>query len=402
MSAAGEGTIAYWRSAGAVRDVAERVLTATLAGESEHFVLRMDELLPLAARVVAISRAAYPDLARVPVHGRYRHFGDLRLADLESRLAGASTEARLAARADLVITSVLLDAGAGASWRYRDPRTGQLVGRSEGLALASYDWLVSGALSASSTEPLRADAARLVSMQPTALSAAFQVSTDNPLVGVSGRIALLSQLGQVVQGKPSFFVGEVARPGNLALFLASQAHDGALPAASILAAILDALADIWPGRETLDGASLGDVWKHPRFGRVPFHKLSQWLAYSLFEPLEQAGVRIIRPDELTGLAEYRNGGLFIDGGVIVARDPDFLTETHPVGSAAIIEWRALTVALVDRLAAEVRRMVGLSDEELPLAKVLEAGTWRAGRVLAFERRSDGSPPIRVESDGTVF
>ena len=27
-------------------------------------------------------------------------------------------------------------------------------------------------------------------------------------------------------------------------------------------------------------------------------------------------------DGLTGLAEYRNGGLFIDTGVIVARDPD--------------------------------------------------------------------------------
>jgi hypothetical protein len=40
--------------------------------------------------------------------------------------------------------------------------------------------------------------------------------------------------------------------------------------------------------------------------------------------------------------------------------------------------------------------------QLPLVKVLEAGTWFAGRVLAAERRPGGGPPIAVESDGTVF
>jgi len=39
---------------------------------------------------------------------------------------------------------------------------------------------------------------------------------------------------------------------------------------------------------------------------MPFHKLSQWLTYSLLEPFEWAGVRIHRLDELTGLPEYRN------------------------------------------------------------------------------------------------
>ncbi len=35
-------------------------------------------------------------------------------------------------------------------------------------------------------------------------------------------------------------------------------------------------------------------------------------------------------------------------------------------------------------------------------KVVEAGTWFAGRMLAAERRQSGGPPIAVESDGTVF
>ncbi len=88
------------------------------------------------------------------------------------------------------------------------------------------------------------------------------------------------------------------------------------------------LGPIWPGRIRLDGISLGDTWRHPAIkrsdetnGLIPFHKLSQWLTYSLVEPLQDAGVTVTDFDGLTGLAEYRNGGLFVDAGVIVLRDP---------------------------------------------------------------------------------
>jgi hypothetical protein len=60
------------------------------------------------------------------------------------------------------------------------------------------------------------------------------------------------------------------------------------------------------------------------------------------------------------------------------------------------------VALLDRIAQHVRGHLGFDAERLPLVKVLEAGTWFAGRVLAAERRSGGGPPIAVVSDGTVF
>ena len=71
-------------------------------------------------------------------------------------------------------------------------------------------------------------------------------------------------------------------------------------------------------------------------------------------------------------------------------------------SSLVVEWRALTVALLDRLADGLRQRLGLDAKSLPLAKVLEGGTWAAGRALARERRSDGSPPVKVVSDGTVF
>jgi hypothetical protein len=135
---------------------------------------------------------------------------------------------------------------------------------------------------------------------------------------------------------------------------------------------------------------------------VPLHKLSQWLTYSLIEPLQAAGFTVTDLDGLTGLAEYRNGGLFVDSGVLALRDPNQAAREHDVGAALIVEWRALTVALLDRLASAIRAKLKMDAATLPLAKILEGGTWAAGRAIAQKRRADGSPPIKVVSDGTVF
>jgi len=130
--------------------------------------------------------------------------------------------------------------------------------------------------------------------------------------------------------------------------------------------------------------------------------LSQWMAYSLIEPLQHAGFTVADIDGLTGLAEYRNGGLFIDCGVLSLRDARDEMREHPVDSPLVVEWRALTVALLDRLAAVLRQRLGCDATRLPLAKILEGGTWATGRALAFDRRPDGAPPLKVISDGTVF
>ncbi len=92
----------------------------------------------------------------------------------------------------------------------------------------------------------------------------------------------------------------------------------------------------------------------------------------------------------------------MDGGVLVPKHESVITEAHAPGSEVVVEWRALTVALLDRVAEQVRHQLGLDAERFPLAKVLEGGTWHAGREIAREKREDGTPPIRIESDGTVF
>jgi hypothetical protein len=388
----------------AVRGRAEEVYQRGLEGGLRHFTIDESKLPHVAERVAEVTREAYPDVARIPYHARYRHFGvggvD-RLARFDGLLAARSEEDRLCARVELVVTSVLLDAGAGPGWTYRDG-SGASHARSEGLAVASYELFERGAFSDDPADRLRADAGGLLRFTARDLERAFQVTPGNPLVGAEGRATVLQKLGHVVLAKPHYFGKSSPRLGRLGTYLASKADGGTLPARVVLEGVLDALGDIWPGRETCAGKNLGDVWRHPDVGRVPFHKLSQWLSYSLVEPLEQAGVRIVALDELTGLAEYRNGGLFIDGGVIVPRQASVLADAHLVSSTEVVEWRALTVALLDRTAAEIRRRLGLSPETLPLAKVLEGGTWRTGRKLAAERREGGGPPLRVISDGTVF
>jgi hypothetical protein len=407
--------VAWLRGPRAIRARCAAILEAARADGLAHFALRAERLEAAADYVARTIRANYPTLD-IPTHSRWRHFavgGRDRWAELAARLGGMGAEEAARVRFDLVVTSVLLDAGAGAAWRYREPESGEAYARSEGLAVASFELFVGGALSSDPAHPLRADAAGLEAMTEARLAEAFQAGPDNPLVGLAGRAALLRRLGQALTAAPALFGAAHPRLGNLFDYLRSRApdgaHDGAVTATTILAAVLDGLGPIWPGRIELGGVNLGDVWRHPAVrtrdltdGMVPFHKLSQWLAYSLIEPLEDAGIAVMGVDELTGLPEYRNGGLFVDTGVLEPKHDAVLTETHEAGSEVVVEWRALTVALLDALAPLVRARLGKTEAELPLAKLLEGGTWSAGRRIARDRRPGGGPPITVASDGTVF
>jgi hypothetical protein len=85
----------------------------------------------------------------------------------------------------------------------------------------------------------------------------------------------------------------------------------------------------------------------------------------------------------------------------VPKSDEVTAKPHAPSSELIIEWRALTVALLDELAPLVRNLLGKSEAEMPLACILEGGTWAAGRKLAAQKRG-GLPPVSIVSDGTVF
>lgn len=419
-------TIAYLRSPIAIRDRCSQLFELACADQLRYFRVDLSQLERTAEYVLQVIQANYPNL-NVPFHSRWRHFevgGMARLQQLDDTLSGLSPVDRAKAKFDLAIISVLLDAGAGAAWQFVEPRTQQVFQRSEGLAVASFHMFCDG-LFASAGATLQVDAIALQSLALGDLTNGFQVSETNPLVGLEGRLNLLQQLGVVLTQHPDLFGASPARPGNLVDYLLQKSDQNYLAATTVLSAVLTGLGDIWAGRLTLDGVNLGDVWSHAALSDrastqdlaldkslspslfnpqslVPFHKLSQWLTYSLLEPLQELGLTITSLDELTGLPEYRNGGLCVDLGLLQVKDPAILQHPQTVDSEAIVEWRALTVICLDRIAESIRQTLNLTADTLPLVKVLQGGTWTAGRKIAAALRPGGIPPIQIQSDGTVF
>lgn len=179
---------------------------------------------------------------------------------------------------------------------------------------------------------------------------------------------------------------------------------------------MDGLAAIWPpSRTQIDGVSIGDAWRcstlpqyppsKPWEGIAPFHKLTQWLCYSIMVPMTRLmKIYFAGAELLTGLPEYRNGGLLIDMGLLTLKPQDMQRgletykdnarkegqpsmEVVPVFAAdddVVVEWRAVTVGFLDDLLEEVNHQLGLrGDEALSLAQLLEAGTWKVSRNLSL-------------------
>lgn len=398
--------IQYILSPQAIRERCGKVYQLALEGKT-HFQVHLERLEQTTDFVLEVIQENYPDLS-IPFHSRWGHFSvgeNDRVAQLESKISDRVDRAN--AKFDLVIVSVLLDAGAGMQWKFKD-EDGNTYDRSEGLAVASLRMFESGLFSSNKETPYQVDSARLATLTLEELATGFQVSESNPIVGLEGRLKLLKGLGTVLTQETQYF-GDSGRPSGLISFFHQSSSDSVCSAPDLLDAVLKSLGGIWPSRLRAGNTPLGDVWKYSGFSGnddfdslVAFHKLSQWLTYSLIEPIEDSGLKVKDVASLTGLAEYRNGGLLIDDGVIELRNPSLQKNEHLPNSDLIIEWRALTIVLLDEIGRRVQSKLNKTPEEFPLAKVLEGGTWWAGRKKAKALREDGGPPLKIKSDGTVF
>lgn len=398
--------INYLFSPQAIRDRAYQLYDLTLEGKG-HFTVHIEQLDTVCDYVQAVIEQNYPDL-KIPFHSRWGHFkvgGIDRLAPLNHALEHLSPTEKARSKIDLAIVSVLLDAGAGNQWQFHEKSSHQYFSRSEGLAVASLEMFLNGDFSSNSNNHFQVDAQALIKFTADQLENGFQVTSHNPLIGIEGRVHLLQSLGTCLLQSSVF---SEQRPGNLLDALLST-HGSHIQAEHILQILLKEIGPIWPSRIRLNQTNLGDVWHHPLLGSpdtidslIPFHKLSQWLTYSLIEPIAEAGNSVNGVEHLTGLAEYRNGGLLIDKGLITLKDDQLFSIAHQPSSPLIIEWRALTIVLLDKIAKNIRETLHRSETEFPLAKVLEGGTWWAGRKAALEKRSNGEPPLILASDGTVF
>lgn len=425
--------VQYILSLQAVRERAHHVLALAKQNRLNHFEYH-EELLDAAVQYVAgiIKRDYGPsNFHKIPPHGRWQHFqvSDVdRIGKLLGQWESAGYDKTEQARGlvDLFFVSVLLDAGAGDKWRFTEPDTGLVLGRSEGIAVATLHMFLKGQFSTS--EFGRKDVVlgqALRDFNEDTLREGFQISDANPFVGVPARVDLLKSLGRSLLSQPKVF-GESGRPGSLVDYLLSQA-DGAntIDFSTLWTTLQNVLLPIWPSTRTqLSGHPVGDAWplhvlsQHPPPANAahpsiqPFHKLTQWLAYSLMVPLERLLATTWKNAEIaTGLPEYRNGGVFIDMGVLTMK-PDALARgcenskgqlpAFDATSDEIVEWRALTVALLDRVHEAIQK-TDLGPQKLSLPQVLEAGTWKAGRELAAEKRPETrSSPILILGDGTLF
>lgn len=407
-----QAAVAILRSPDTIRTRSQQLYEYVLNDQSPYFRLNLSRLDDCLNRVIALADSRFEDFSKIPFHSRWRHFnvgGVNRLARLQSKKKFPDSSLEQGrVYTELVIVSVLLDAGAGNLWSYREANAPHRLTRSEGLAVASLNLYGDGFFSLQ--QDLSVDAEALKGLSETALAKAMQVTPENPLSGMDGRTHLLRSLGQAIETQPDYFAGSTRLGGFYDYLLAQAEKPGnRIDARAVFDAVVVCLSSIWPGRVHLYGMNLGDVWEHPAVsgdggtnGLIPFHKLSQWLTYSLLEPFVWQGYELIRLNELTGLAEYRNGGLLIDSGVIQMKNPEWFKTAQRPEDDSVIEWRALTICLLDELWENFLMKQSLSKNEFPLVKLLEAGTWLAGRQLAQLRSHDAEPPIQIISDGTVF
>lgn len=399
-------TMANLMKVESVRTTCHKVFDLAKEGKAKYFNLNLDKLHACAELVVETTKKNYADIASIPYHSRWRHFEKLGPV-VENLVATWKCNALERTRRlfDLATVSVLLDAGAGPTWKYVD-EDGNTWARSEGLAMASIDMFKGGLFSSDPACPSRVNSYGIRKLTIESFKHALQHSKANPLAALEDRFEMLQRLAQALDTAPDYFGDEIARPGNMVDYLLAQATNKTLKASAIFDVVVQNFSQIWP---TNSPKVRGDLWSYsPLFNGtggsdlVCLHKISQWLTYSLIEPLEQYGLTVTNLDDLTALAEYRNGGLLVDIGVLTLKDQENALMVFDVGSQLIVEWRALTVILMDLVAEEVRKILGLNAEQLPIAKVLQGGTWFAGRVIAAQKRPDGSPPITIRLNGMTF
>jgi len=390
----------------AVRHQCGRIYELGKQGKLNFFSIDESKIAAAVQATEKVIRQRYPSL-KVPGHSRLRHFPEGKLQELMSSWRCDKVE-KARRMVDLTTVSVLLDAGAGPDWKYVAP-SGEVLRASEGLAVASLELFMNGGFSTDAAMRTRVNSHALRQVTEETLARALQVSQSNPLLGVAGRAKILRELGNCLERHPEFFGEEVPRPGNMVDYILERAQGNEVSLEHVWKVCSQGLYEMWPLQP--NGLLRGDIWTHsllqvtgkPGSDLVPFHKLTQWLIYSLIDVLDATlGMKVTGVEALTALAEYRNGGLLVDSGVLCLKDPSWFVQEVNVGTELVVEWRALTVVLMDRLADELRGKLGTSAADFPLSSVIEGGTWQAGRDMAKALRPDGSAPIHIRLDGTVF
>ncbi|KAJ5948470.1 hypothetical protein N7454_001777 [Penicillium verhagenii] len=423
--------IEYLKSLQAVRERASLVLKAAEQDELTHFSYHLDKMGEVAEYVTGIIvRDFAEDFDTIPPHGRWQHFdiGGVPRVDqlIKSWQEGGYDKIEITRRLiDLFFVAVLLDAGAGDVWKFTEPGTGVAYGRSEGIAVAALYMFKAGSFTSGGDKEV-VDGQGLATLDIDTFRKYFQITAENEIIGDVSRVSLLNSVGKSFLSLPEIF-GESGRPGKLVDYLLAQQDGNELEYEVLWNVLQKTLLPAWPKNRTqVEGVPIGDAWPLEVLAKLnkgqsesstahiqPFHKLTQWLAYSLSVPfIRVLGLEWKNLSLGTGLPEYRNGGLFVDMGVLQLKETVLAqgransqqeTPSFDATSDVIVEWRAMTVALLDKLFETIRDQFAQNGVKLNMAQMLEAGTWKGGRELAAKYRPETkSSPIVIQGDGTLF
>jgi len=399
-------------TAEAVRVRAQVLLEKARAGALEYTSVDLSKLGPAADRAISAAEKSFPD-GQFPPYSIWRNL-EAGGVDRWGMLAGArgfsGPEEMARSAFDLAIITALLGDLDAENWTYDEIVTGQSYDGRDGLAVAALNLFAAGAFSAEPGDPMRVDAHALIRLVPEELSADLTASDGKPLPDGEHRFRRLVKLGEAIGLRPDLFSdGKITRPGLLFDRLTAAGNDSAVQMHAVLDKIQDGLGPIWPDANKIGDVALGDTEVHPALASgdetsmfLPLHAVSQFLAFSLIEPLAWAGYGCDGFDRLAGIADRTQCAFMLDGGLISISDEALFAEPVLSEHVAVAELRGLTVALLDTLVREIRNRLEVGQEELPLVCLMEAGTKGAGLEIALEKRGNFAFPLRILSDSTVF
>ncbi|PHZ16965.1 uncharacterized protein RHIMIDRAFT_287970 [Rhizopus microsporus ATCC 52813] len=432
----------------AVRERCYKVQEAASRNRLQHFDIDQSKLDEMVQYVISVIKRDYDSPSDIPVYGRWRHFdvgGKPRLNQLIQQWAtlGLDNMEQTRKLIDILVIACLMDVKPCQTWTYIEQSTGRVFKRKDGIAIAILDMFLKGTFSSDPSQPHRVDSEALSQLTLDTLHNGLQFNETNSFVGIEERYDLLVNLGHALKNRTDYFGKEaVRRPGNMIDYLFDhpttiKTKKGPLISIETIWPVVQEMGELWASEENIGGTKgYGDVWPcaallNPNQSNptgtdhyVPFHKLSQWIVYSVIEPMEKLlGATIEGTDLLTPLPDYCNGGLLIDTGFITLKPKDYergiqnylansllpyqpkieVAPMFDMSDPVVIEWRALTVAYLDLVAERVRQTFRLSKKLLSLSQLIQGGTWSAGRELAeISRPNTHEPPIVVKLDKRVI
>jgi hypothetical protein len=392
-----------------IRRKAHDVLERAVDGELFHVDVDLSKMDGVLLRVLEVTKENYPDF-QIPPHGVWRDFeaGDFdRWGALASARGFESAEEMLVAAADLAVVAAYMKTRHPENWVFKDRMTATQTAGPQASALAAFHMFASGSFSSDMSDPYRVDAETLIQMDMGELADALQWDLQHDAGMLEDMQRHLKRLGEALALRPDLFSeGDVTRPGLLATRLAKQSST-AVDAGIALDRFLEALAPVWEGGAVSGEISLGDCFAHSQFSEadlepfVPFHLAAQEIVFSLVEPFAWAGWAVSGLDNLSAPADLAHVSLYSQGGVLNARQRDEkLTESE--AQDYMIELRAISIALTDRLADMLCAKLQVNADQLPLSCILEGGTSRAGAQVLQQNEKEAKKLGQLLNPGSVF